>query len=82
MRAQMSGKHSENAGQQMDAERTQSNLQELSVALCDLRDSLVLMSMALKDHFADIPSPARDEVMMQVERQIARIREGGRASFE
>jgi hypothetical protein len=38
--------------------------------------------MALKDHFADIPSPARDEVMMQVERQIARIREGGRASFE
>ena len=66
----------------MDAERTESNLQLLAVALSDLRDSWVLMSMALRDHVADIPSPARDDVMVQVERHLARIWEDKRGSFE
>jgi hypothetical protein len=66
----------------MDAERTESNLELLAVALSDLRDFWVLLSMALKDHFADIPSPERDEMMVQVERQLARIREGERGSLE
>ena len=66
----------------MDAERTESNLQLLAVALSDLRDSWVLMSMALRDHVADIPSPARDVVMVQVERHLARIWEDKRGSFE
>jgi hypothetical protein len=66
----------------MDLEWTESNLQMLAVALSDLRDTWVLMSIALKDDFADIPSPERDEMMVQVERQLARIREGKRGSFE
>ena len=78
----MSGKHSETRGQQMDGERTKSNLQVLAVALSDLRDTWVLMSMALKEHFADLPSPERDEIMVEVERKLARIREGERGSFE
>jgi hypothetical protein len=64
------------------AEPEKSNLQVLSVALSDIRDSWVIMSMALKDHFADAPSPERDEVMMLVERQLARLREGKRRSTE
>jgi hypothetical protein len=66
----------------MDAEWTESNLQVLAVALSDLRDSWVLVSMALKDHIADTPSPERDELMVQVERHLARIREGERGSLE
>jgi hypothetical protein len=66
----------------METERSESNLQVLAVALSDLRDTWVLMSIALKDRFADIPSPERDELMVQVERQLARIREGDRGSFE
>jgi hypothetical protein len=64
----------------MQAEPQQSDLQALAVALMDLRDSWVLISMALKDHLADAPSPIRDEVMMQVERQLARIQEGERGN--
>ena len=66
----------------MKSDPREFDLQALSVALSDLRDSCVLLSMALKDQFADEPSPLRDEVMVQVERQLARIREGERDSFE
>jgi hypothetical protein len=66
----------------MESEPRESDLLTLSVALGDLRDSWVRLSMALKDQFADEPSPQRDEVMVQVERQLARIREGERDSFE
>jgi hypothetical protein len=54
----------------------------LAQALCDLRDAFVLISTVLKDHLADTPSPERDEVIAQVERQLARIRgvEPGAAS--
>jgi hypothetical protein len=40
------------------------------------------ISMVLKDHVAEAPSPLRDEVEMLVERQLARLREGGRGNFE
>jgi hypothetical protein len=66
----------------MQSEPRDFDLQTLSVALGDLRDSWVLISMALKDQFADEPSPVRDEVMAQVERTLARIREGERDNFE
>lgn len=44
-------------------------------ALNDNRDSWVLLSLALKDLIADAPSPWRDPVMRQVERQLLRIKE-------
>jgi hypothetical protein len=76
----MTGKHFENAGQPMRSEPDDANRQEISVALANVRDSWVLISMALKDHFANMPSPQRDEVMVQVERHLARIREGERGN--
>lgn len=63
----------------------QSRKKELSVmadALCDIRDSWVLISIALKDHVAETPSPLRDEVEVLVDRQLARLREGKRGNFE
>jgi len=65
----------------MEAEPRESNMQTLSVALAALRDALVLVSMALKDHLADQPSPARDEARAQVDRELARIRMGQRDHF-
>jgi hypothetical protein len=43
---------------------------------------MVLLSATLKDHFAETPSPLRDEVAILVERQLARLREGQRGNFE
>jgi hypothetical protein len=50
----------------------------LSAALHELRYAWVKLSIILTDHFAEIPSPERDEVVIQVERHLARIREGAR----
>lgn len=75
------GKHSENSGQYMKAEPREFDMQTLAVALADLRDALVLMSLALKDHLANQPNPARDEAMAKVERELARIRMGQRDHF-
>ena len=57
------------------------HLQALSEALSDLRDTWVRVSLQLKDEVADQPSPARDEVLLQVERHLARIREGERGLY-
>jgi hypothetical protein len=48
----------------------------LSEALTELRDSWVLISMALKDHLTESASPLRDEAMCQVELQLTRIWKG------
>jgi hypothetical protein len=63
----------------MEPQYTKPELLALAVALSDLRDSLVKLSLVLKDHLADAPSPERDEVVMQVEWYLARIREGTRS---
>jgi hypothetical protein len=63
----------------------QFNNPELTVllqALGDLRDSWMYVSMALKDQLTESPSALRDEVMVEVERHLARIREGERGSSE
>lgn len=62
----------------MDRKPSQDDLLSLSVALGDLRDSLVLTSLALKDHMANTASPTRDEIMLEVERQLAKIKESER----
>ena len=51
------------------------NLRVFAAALSDFRDSWVLLSEVLKDQMADTPSPVRDEVLAQVERQLLRLRE-------
>ena len=51
------------------------NLRVFAAALSDFRDSWVLLSEVLKDQLADTPSPVRDEVLAQVERQLMRLRE-------
>ena len=66
----------------MAPQQTDSDLTALVHALSDLRDSWMLISMALKDQLTESPSPLRDEVMVQVERHLTRIREGERGSSE
>jgi hypothetical protein len=70
------------AGKNMAPESPKNELNVIADALSDVRDSWVLISMALKDHVAEIPSPLRDEVAVLVERQLARIREGERGTFD
>ena len=62
----------------MDPQQSNARLLEISEALRAMRDSWVQLSMVLKDYVADEPSPQRDEVQVQVERHLARIREGNR----
>lgn len=50
----------------------------LADALCDMRDSWVAVSMALTDLVTETESPERDEVLTEVERYLARIREADR----
>lgn len=50
-------------------------LEDLTDALSNLRDSLVHMSLILKDHLAENSSNARYEVAVEVERYLARIRQ-------
>ena len=57
-------------------------LLKLADALGDLRDSLVTASMALTDLVTEMPSPARDEVVMEVERYLFRMREANRRDFD
>ena len=57
-------------------------LHELAGALGDMRDSLTTISMALKDLATEMPSPARDEVLMDVERYLARFSEGKKRDFD
>jgi uncharacterized protein (DUF2267 family) len=54
------------------------DLMLIAQALSDLRDFWMQVSMVLKDYVADTPSPASDEVKRQVERHIARIKDGAR----
>jgi hypothetical protein len=48
----------------------------LSEALGDLRDSLTEFALLLKDRVADTPSLKRDEMMVQAERHLTRIKGG------
>lgn len=55
---------------------------QLAGALGDIRDSWVMISMALKDVVTEIPSQARDEVLTEVERYLCRLREAKRSGFD
>ena len=66
----------------MEPHDSKTEMLVLAEALNALRDSWVLISMALKDHLAEAPSSVRDEVMVQVERHLARFKEGNHGSFK
>ncbi len=66
----------------MASQQPDPKIAALADALGELRDSWVNMSIVLKDHFAEIPSPERDQIKVQIERHIARIKEGQRGPFE
>lgn len=57
-------------------------LHKLAEALGDMRDSLVTISLALTDLVTEMPSPARDEAAIEVERYLARISEANRRGFD
>lgn len=57
-------------------------LHKLADALGNMRDSLVTVSMALTDLVTEMPSPARDEVLTEVERYLSRLGEANRRNFE
>jgi hypothetical protein len=48
-------------------------LMQIAHSLVDLRDSLVMISLALTDLITEGPSPARDEVLADVKRYLTRI---------
>jgi hypothetical protein len=50
-------------------------LRKLADALGEIRDSLMTVSMALTDLVTEMPSHARDEVVIEVERYLARLGE-------
>jgi hypothetical protein len=53
----------------------------LAGALMELRDSLVSVSMALTDYVTEIPSPAKDEIVSEVERYLSRLRTAANGRF-
>jgi hypothetical protein len=55
---------------------------QLVGALEEMRDSFMVISLALKDLVTETPSAARDEVLTEVERYLNRMREGSRKNFE
>lgn len=60
----------------------QTQLMLVAQNLGDLRDSLMHVSMALKDYMADTPSSARDEAMAQMAQTLARIQQRTRGGLE
>ena len=59
----------------MPTDSDKPDLRDLAEALGDLRDSWNRMATILKDHLAETPSTARDGVMIDVKRLLARIQE-------
>ena len=57
-------------------------LNQLARALGDIRDSWVLISLALKDVVTEVPSAARDEVQTEVDRYLCRLSEASRRNVD
>ena len=56
-------------------------LLKLADALGDLRDSLVKASITLNDIATQIPSNRRNEIAIEVERHLSRIRDAHKRDF-
>lgn len=59
---------------EFQSEPAKNELVVLASALADLRDSLMEVSVALKDHLANISSPEMLEIELQVARALSQIR--------
>ena len=55
---------------------------ELAQALGDMRDSLVMLSLALHDFVTEMPSTTRDQVKADVERYLALIGDSTRRNID
>jgi hypothetical protein len=55
---------------------------QLANALGEIRDSWVMISLALKDVFTETLSAERDEVLTDVNRYLCRLREVNRRSSD
>lgn len=55
---------------------------KLAEALGDMRDSLVMVSLALQDFLTEMPSTTRDEVKANVERYLALIGDSTRRNID
>ena len=55
---------------------------QLASALGEIRDSWVMISLALKDVFTETLSAERDEVLTEVNRYLCRLREDNRRSLD
>ena len=55
---------------------------QLAGALGEIRDSWVMISLALKDLVTETPSQARDEVLTEVDRYLCRLREANRSGSD
>ena len=64
-----------NVVKEMQPRPSESELAELASSLCSLRDSLMEVSIALKDHLANASSPAMMEIELQVSSALSQIRE-------
>lgn len=62
----------------MEPQPPDPQLERVAQVLGQIRDSWVLVSLALKDHLADAPSAAKDEVMTEVARHLSRLSESTR----
>ena len=65
---------------QSDPQAPQPNqkMLEMSQALAELRDSWVKLSLILGDMMTEQASPLRDEVQIEVQRYLTRLREANR----
>lgn len=64
------------------AQLPNNDLSQLADVLKDLRDSWVMISLALKDLLTEAPSPERDNMLAEVERCLSRMREAHRKDTE
>lgn len=62
----------------MQNHRHNHELCDLADALGELRDSLILINMAIKDRMADIQTPERKAICKLVEQQIDGLRRSAR----
>ena len=57
----------------MQIQNPNPKMMELSIALCNMRDSLTRLSLLLSDHIADTPSALRVDVQKEVEMRLAKL---------
>lgn len=66
----------------MQSQEPNPELMKLSQALCEMRDSWVEIGLAMRDLLTELDSSKRDAVLTDVERYLARLKDGSKKSFD